>query len=170
MQRNNFLAALTLAALLVACGQVTPEARLSEQKKMVIEEIAPGLPVVKEGALGGLSAENTKILREHTFSNGEVFRYITLEDKVIDGDMVLGTTEELQKAFSDYEDFLKGKLKSQGAMIYGCKFALFGNCFAGEKGRTWPASSYGGVTTVPYDISGVDSYLTSVITQAISDI
>ena len=108
------------------------------------EMYKPDAKVVKASELSadGLSVAsedpNTKVVHEHTFSDGKKMTYTTIDGLVVDGDIMVGEQKELEKMIREYEDHLaNGGISTQGAMrSEGCTFWLL-YCF-GPYGYTWP--------------------------------
>lgn len=80
----------------------------------------PDAPYIHErGLKASVSPDGKKVMRTFTFSNGETYDYVTYDGLVVDGDMILGSHEELQASFLEYEAQLKD-VSGQGAMANKC--------------------------------------------------
>ncbi len=98
---------------------------------------------------------NVKVVHTHVFSNGEEYTHVTIDGLVVDGDVILGTVDDLEAAIQEYEAYLTSEadavlehshdheehshdLTLQGAMAKpGCAFRLGPIC-QGRYGRGWP--------------------------------
>lgn len=75
----------------------------SELDLVSLEQYKPGIPVVEAvdlatGALqDALSNENLKVVREYAFSDGTVYNYTSVGNRVVFGDMITGTVDEFLK-------------------------------------------------------------------------
>lgn len=104
---------------------------------------------------------NTKVqLRTHTFSNGEKYRYSIYNGVIFDGDVILGTSKELQADIAAYEEYLASSKSSEGIETQGAMYKPF--CSSQflfvcneRRGGGWP----GGILYV--DSSSLSSNFTS---------
>lgn len=98
----------------------------------------PFATMAQDNEIQSLSlSKNIKILHRHQFSNGETFNYMTYNDLVIDGDMVLGDKNSLEEKIENYEQSLK-TIKPQGAMVNKCTSQFLGILWCnGFYGRKW---------------------------------
>ena len=127
---------------------------------------APDAPVfdeneVSELGLTSTELQNAKVIKTQTFSNGETFKYMVIDGQVIEGDVVLGSYEDYQGYFREYEDYLEtgdlpddlnsSEISTQGAMAKpNCRTPVLFACFE-RWGGGWP----GGI--VYYDAGSISS-------------
>lgn len=129
-------------------------------------------PVITEDQLSALSQTDTPtVMRTHVFSNGEKFTYVTHGDKYVNGDIVLGTRDEIEKIISDYQNQLNKGISSQAAMTNRCTARLwFGGCIGVWEGVRWPRGT-DGYTTIWYEPLNLgDTYGNLYVRQAMDEI
>lgn len=123
------------------------EAEEDFSKDPQFDDVTQALEVLNQDLQLAIHTGDRKELRTHTFSNGEEHTYTAYRGIVFDGDVILGTTKELQDSIVEYEDHLSGNselISTQGAMYKQyCQVRFLFVC--NEKwGGGWP----GGVVSI----------------------
>lgn len=98
---------------------------------------------------------DTTQFREHTFSNDETIHFQVIDGLVIiEGDMIMGTIEEIEQRINEYEDLLKSgtlektsELSAQALGLRTCTFWFIGCLFWDDFGGVWPHA------TIYYDLA-----------------
>ena len=151
---KHLLPLLTLCLMvLCSCTELEKEVSnpVTSEEVSVLETFEHYSPYATYVSEHGLSAQaldayagqpNVRVEHTHTFSNGEVYHYATQGQDVLSGDMILGSTKQLEKAIEEYEEQLKSGnsdegLDTQGAIIRPYCVSRFIFCFLHD-GQKWP--------------------------------
>ena len=89
----------------------------------------------------GVMGSDKVQIRTHTFSNGEKYTYTVYNGIVFDGDVIEGTTKELQEAIATYETQLaegSDAITTQGAMYDPFCASRFLFICGERRGGGWP--------------------------------